>query len=301
MLTVIRLGETIGAKLTLNEKPSGDLWLGVKVGDGQQLNFRITGQQTELKPECDLSLNDNIGAILLNADGTVFAYGGAKEKVSSALIKEYQAKLNAPPEPVVKPIENTPVQEQKKVEEPVSTPQRPQPQQRPFSSGTATKILSEPLPRSEPERPAEPEAKPSSEPEFSQKNEVDSVDWQPQEGDRKKRNPFDIPKAKNFYQAVRGRLEEIMTINPKEVDLERLIPDSEWVKVRYDGEEYYVVGRMYENNLVTYLGYGVPGVESVRPPKEAEELCDFLPIKNDVGYWLMFQKADDGSITREIQ
>jgi len=310
MLTVIRLGETIGAKLSLNEKPAGELWLGVKLGDGQQQNFKVINQITEFKPECDLCLNDSIGVILLNPDGTIFAYGGAREKVSASIIKETQTPEIAPivaVEAVPNPVEKEKIAFKKA--EPVPAPKAPPIQDRATVS-TAKKVVRDNATKPETKRPAapqseavhrpEPEVVLRPEPEFSAENEVDSRDWQP-ENETKKRNPFDIPKAKNFYQAVRGRLEEIMTINPKENELEGLIPDSEWVKVRYDGDEYYVVGRMYENNLVTYLGYGVPGVESVRPPKEAEELCDFLPLKNGIGYWLMFQKADDGSISKEIQ
>lgn len=325
MLTVIRLGETVGAKLSLNEKPAGELWLGVKMGNGQQQNFRITEQQTEIKPDCDLSMNDTIGAILIYPDGTVYAYGGTKEKVSVILIKEAQISLSLPTVEAAAPSGETATPEVKAGEkteipvaaqevskatetveasapvEPVTTAaDNPKPSQNTVRFDQRTPTGTRPHTEDIPERPA-PRQEREEEAKESFENEANMFDRQQQEGENKKRNPFDIPKAKNFYQAVRGRLEEIMTINPKEEDLERLIPDSEWVKVRYDGEEYYVVGRMYENNLVTYLGYGVPGVESVRPPKEAEELCDFLPVKNGVGYWLMFQKADDGSITKEIQ
>ena len=106
-------------------------------------------------------------------------------------------------------------------------------------------------------------------------------------------------KGENFYINIRGKLEEIMTINPECKELERLIPDSKWVKVYYDEDEYYVVGILTEEGAVKYLGYGVPGVEGIRPPKEAEELCDFLASDGEEeGYWIMLQKADNGELVK---
>lgn len=110
---------------------------------------------------------------------------------------------------------------------------------------------------------------------------------------------FAFNKGENFYINIRGKLEEIMTINPECKELERLIPDSKWVKVYYDEDEYYVVGILTEEGAVKYLGYGVPGVEGIRPPKEAEELCDFLASNGEEeGYWIMLQKADNGELVK---
>lgn len=110
---------------------------------------------------------------------------------------------------------------------------------------------------------------------------------------------FAFNKGENFYINIRGKLEEIMTINPECKELERLIPDSKWVKVYYDEDEYYVVGILTEEGAVKYLAYGVPGVEGIRPPKEAEELCDFLASDGEEeGYWIMLQKADNGELVK---
>lgn len=102
-----------------------------------------------------------------------------------------------------------------------------------------------------------------------------------------------------YYLTVKDKVDELFIISPAEQLLSSLIPDSEWVKVRYDGEDYYVVGRLYdENKKVTFLGYGVPGKESVRPPKIADGIATFLPEKegSEKGYWLFFQNAENGKI-----
>ncbi len=104
---------------------------------------------------------------------------------------------------------------------------------------------------------------------------------------------------KNYYSSVKSKVEEMFVVYPAEKTLSMLIPDSEWVQVRYDGEDYYVVGRLRDDNgKVVYLGYGVPGIKTVRPPKVTDGITTFLPEKedSDKGYWLFFQNADSGKI-----
>ncbi len=110
---------------------------------------------------------------------------------------------------------------------------------------------------------------------------------------------FSATEITNFYSTIQSRLDEIFIINPKETTLAELIPDSKWVRVYYDKNEYYVVGVLSENNVVTHIAYGVCGVAEVLPPAEARELCDFLPIDEaGNGYWLMFQRSDSGAVIK---
>lgn len=391
VLTIIRIGDTLGAKLVLNEPIKKTLWAGLSLGDEPQQNYKVTAQVSELTPKCALGFNDSIGVVVLDEDGAIYAYGGVKEKVSLSLIKEAQKQdlLNAsagsslqisPAEAKARAdsdfadnaeITQAAAAEQKAVEAaaeaavintkkqdaPIEKIDTVQDNQQDIMQKQASKVPmdsaapiqgqaaeggeSAQMQAAETAIPTQGQTAESGNPARRQASGSDNDkkqsrtaagatqttfstgrgkeqqkkeeapdktgnDTQPQwvpTGEKKPiNNPFNIPKAKNFYQSVRSRLEEIMTINPKESDLEIIIPDSDWVKVKYSGEEYYVVGRLYENNTVTYIGYGVPGIENVRPPKEAEELCDFLPLpdKQGVGYWLMFQKAEDGTMSRDI-
>ncbi|NLO63853.1 MAG: hypothetical protein GX095_01245 [Clostridiales bacterium] len=334
VFTIIRLGDTVGAKIALNDPIKGTLWAGVKVGDEPQQNFELDKQITELNINCSICFNDSIGVVIIDGSGNPYAYGGVRETVSVNQIKDAMNNIaiEAPAEEA--PEVSKPAEEAPEVLKPAE-PQKDEPEIIAFDE-PATVIRAETVqekpayadsrkdnfdayinsmpnpshakpPTDESERDFRQSraARPAAQP-INEIKEEPIKQEQPQavpESDRKRaENPFNIPKAKNFYQMVRGRLEEIMTINPKEPELERIIPDSEWVKVRYDGEDYYVVGRLYENNVVTYIGYGVPGVENIRPPKEAEELCDFLPLpnKHGAGYWLMFQKADDGTLSKDL-
>lgn len=105
-------------------------------------------------------------------------------------------------------------------------------------------------------------------------------------------------KKHDFYFGISEKVDEMFVIYPKEQTLNDVIPESEWIRVNYCENEYYVVGRLYENKKVRYLGYGVPGYENVVPPKIAENVAQWLPIKNNGydGFWLFFQNADNGKI-----
>ena len=103
----------------------------------------------------------------------------------------------------------------------------------------------------------------------------------------------------DYYVGISDRVDELFVVYPKEERLTEAIPDSEWVKVKYDGEDYYVVGRLSENGKVSYLGYGVPGVENLKPPKVADGIANWFPLPGldgYDGYWLFFQDADTGKI-----
>ena len=102
----------------------------------------------------------------------------------------------------------------------------------------------------------------------------------------------------DFYIGISDKVDEMFVVYPKEEKLSSVIPDSEWVKINYDGDDYYVVGRLKDNGKVKYLGYGVPGVEGVRPPKIADDITNWFPLALDGydGYWLFFQDAETGKI-----
>lgn len=106
--------------------------------------------------------------------------------------------------------------------------------------------------------------------------------------------------GKNFYQNVKERLDELFVIHPRETELEKIIPESKWVKIKYDGEDYYVVGSLSDNGTIVYLSYGVPGKADVPPPKLASDISDWLPISGlpepYEGYWLIFQDAESGKV-----
>ena len=103
---------------------------------------------------------------------------------------------------------------------------------------------------------------------------------------------------KNFYLGISDKVDELFVVYPSENKLAEAIPDSEWVKINYDSDGYYVVGRLRSNGKVAYLGYGVPGISGVKPPKVADGIANWFPLSIDGydGYWLFFQDAETGKI-----
>jgi len=112
----------------------------------------------------------------------------------------------------------------------------------------------------------------------------------------------DIP---TFYAKLKEQIDRLFENNPEEEYLEKIIPNSKWVKVEYEKEgDYYVIGLVYENNNLSYLCYGVPGVYQKTPPKELSGYPIWLPLdsnkKEGFGYWLAYQNADTGESIKAI-
>lgn len=278
-VTLVRVGSEVGVKTVLNVVPRGTLTMGIKTTSGTLYTEEIVSARTESKPNISLMPADEVGIVIVDENGNKFADGGRKEAVNvTAVIKTAENRRN----------EDTRVPEQ--TEEAI-----PENKEDDKARDTATATSTE-----APEEVSDaPDLSAISEDTTSQTVvEEDVVSDGTQDG----LPPFYVNKGDNFYKNIRSRLNDIMTENPRDEELEKLIPESKWVRVYYDKDEYYVVGILSEEGEVTFLAYGVPGVEGIRPPKEAEELCDFLPIPGTPGegYWIMFQNASNGEIAKSI-
>ncbi len=280
-LSLIRVGNETGAKLTL-AKPFEGAYLMLKVGGKPQENFSIVGLKNEYALEGNVEPNDQIGALIVGKDG-VLASGGLKGIVNEKLVereKEEEANTTDSGEPKVE-LEGTKKEEIEAIKEEIEA------------------IVEESVGANEGGEEAEVEEGESQEVAV---NEEENVVFEETVGVEPLITPFKNVKGENFYRNVRSKLSEIMTANPSEKKLEELIPDSKWVRVYYEKGEYYVVGILTEDGEVTFLAYGVPGVRSVKPPKDAEELCDFVEVESSIGegYWVMFQNAKNGEIVKSI-
>ena len=100
----------------------------------------------------------------------------------------------------------------------------------------------------------------------------------------------------NYFESVKNRLDKLFEQSPPEDRLNKLMPDTYWVKVELAKDQYYVVGLIGEGP--DYIGYGVPGVFSVNPPKELQGYCKWMAVDLEKpygeGYWMMYQDADNG-------
>ena len=288
-ITLVRVGDSVGMKAVLNSEPHGKLYLGLRAGYKPQVNVEITSRRTEKEIALDLAATDDLGAKLTDAEGNVVATGGKKEAVNEKKIYEaFALKGSSDGESTVKTDPGYVTEDSAEA-----------------SAGYEqdAPACGEDVAREEAVNTEKGPEKAVTETVTVDKEETPASAPRAASGlDKGNFPPFSANKGENIYRNIRARLEEIMTANPREEELEKLIPESKWVKVFYDDEEYYVVGILSEAGEVTFLAYGVPGIEGIKPPKEAEELCDFLAIPGTVGegYWLMFQNAKNGDIMKSI-
>jgi len=106
------------------------------------------------------------------------------------------------------------------------------------------------------------------------------------------------PKSKepdeDFFNSIKPQLDELFRCYPADKDLMRAVPDSKWVRVNYENDDYYVVGILYNGQRATHICYGVPGVYTIRPKQKSEWLpLDYMDPEGN-GYWMIFQDAATG-------
>lgn len=103
---------------------------------------------------------------------------------------------------------------------------------------------------------------------------------------------------KDFLSSVGKQVEELLNSYEAEHTLEELIPNSKFVKVKSEGENFYIFGVIYENNEIKYIVYGIPGEFSVKPDDEYKNFYQWLPLNSEnpdgYGYYLMYQDALTG-------
>lgn len=101
----------------------------------------------------------------------------------------------------------------------------------------------------------------------------------------------------SFYESVKDQVERLFANNERYEALERLLPDSRWIKVNYNSTgKYYLVGVI--GDPVRYLCYGVPGEYSPDPPPDLVGYCQWLALDPGdpagKGFWIMYQDGVTG-------
>lgn len=101
-----------------------------------------------------------------------------------------------------------------------------------------------------------------------------------------------------FLNDIVYQLDEMFLKYPNDENLEDIIPNSKFVSV--DGDSPYVLGAIYENNIIKYIAYGVPAQYSSPPPNDLGNHYQWLPLNpRDAmsdGYFMIYQNALTGSI-----
>ena len=107
--------------------------------------------------------------------------------------------------------------------------------------------------------------------------------------------------AQTFFEMVEPQVNQLFERSEEFVELEQKIDNTKWVKVPYVSEEsdHYIMGKIYDNDKVAFLGYGIPAEnKNIAPPINLEKFCQWLPLdannENSFGYWVMYQDATTG-------
>ena len=105
-----------------------------------------------------------------------------------------------------------------------------------------------------------------------------------------------------YYESVKKELDVLFKKYPKEEDLCRCIPLSDWIKIEFSKDKYYTVGIIYDDKKPRYICYGVPTAQRGEPPEALKGKCSFLPASifdtDGKGYWMMYQDAETGACVK---
>ena len=113
-----------------------------------------------------------------------------------------------------------------------------------------------------------------------------------------------INENKTFYDEIKDHVDKLFRDNPTEDYLQKLLPNSKFVRVALDENNYYVFGIIYENDEIKYICYGVPGIYQKNPPRQLSGAPVWFPIDQEkpegFGYWLSYQDAESGDSVKAL-
>lgn len=274
-VSVIRVGNDVGAKIVGGGFKEG-MFAGLRIGRGKPVFAVLTGNKTEITLDnVSFQQNDTIGCIVTDGDKLI-ARGGTGMRLKD--VTDYFARKND--------VEETLITE-------------------PLLAVTATDTSAEATDEGADEEGIVAEGESSEEvtEQGAETSDEDAKTAEEGQEDSEERQSFferlSSGNSGDFYTGIREKLDELFVIYPSAKELNELIPDSEWIRINYDGDDYYVVGKVKENNRTVLIGYGVPGKKNATPPKIADEIASYLSVDGIApydGYWLIFQDAGTGKI-----
>lgn len=142
---------------------------------------------------------------------------------------------------------------------------------------------------------------------FSQQNIANKLNLENAESPENAEEKIDLENKKenNFYCEIKNQINDLFEKNPSEKSLEKMLPNSKWVKVKVDDNgNYYVIGLIYEQEHLKYICYGVPGVFQEIPPRHLAGFPTWFPLDQaepeNFGYWLSYQDADSGESVKAV-
>lgn len=108
--------------------------------------------------------------------------------------------------------------------------------------------------------------------------------------------PQNQPTQPTILDSITPQINHIFNTYPQNKTLTKLIPNSQFVEIKENGEEYSI-GAIYENETLKYISYAIKSNYNLSPPKELGKHYQWLPIDAidplSEGYYLVFQDAKD--------
>lgn len=106
----------------------------------------------------------------------------------------------------------------------------------------------------------------------------------------------------SFYEQAAPQIDKLFRDNPHHAELEKLLPDTRWVRVDFDGKSYYAVGLI--GARPDFVGYAVPAAYTPEPPEELDGYAVWVPRDPAApagdGYWVMYQDAVTGASVKNF-
>ena len=98
-----------------------------------------------------------------------------------------------------------------------------------------------------------------------------------------------------FFNQIKKSLDSLFEAYPVDNILQNAIEDSSFVKVDYENTgDYYSVGYIKENEIPKYICYAIPCKPNSPPPEDMQEFSQYLPVNDEIAYYLMYQNASNG-------
>lgn len=100
-----------------------------------------------------------------------------------------------------------------------------------------------------------------------------------------------------FYQKMKSEIEGLLSSYPPMEELCAAIDGSEWVKISYGNESFYVFGVIFCDGVPKYICYAIPAQDDSSPPASMQGLASFLGVRTQygAGFWVMYQDTDTGA------
>lgn len=300
-VTLVRVGNESGAKI-VGETFTQGMKAYLRIGRQSQ-TVTLAGKRTETELDVELSNADAVSCVVYS-EGKIIATGGKEltEREKNALIDGKNVKSDEDEKKDKTPFAETastaaaeivePETEETEVSEEGTDPSA-ESEQGVTEEGQNRRRIEEETTEENAEGGEDPA------PESENESRTESGGERSAESDENDMLVRLKEEKSGYYLGISDKIDELFVVYPNEKLLEEAIPDSEWVKVNYDGDDYYVVGKLKENDKVRYLGYGVPGVAEIKPPKVADGIASWFPLgglNGYDGYWLFFQDAETGRI-----